>query len=245
MDKTFNDDARFDRLVDGELSADEYRALVASLDDEPAGWRRCALAFLESQAWAGELTGVRKGMTLSDDAIQSPTSMTPDKNVLPARKKTFRLTTILAMAASFLVAFALGIMMPRWFPAGGTSEPTVAEMPREKPAITNVATSDNHIQQPRIQSFKPIGNLQFVVNGPGESSTPIGDVPFYEYPGSADEWLNDQKPALSPEVLQTLEDRGHRIERQIEYVPVLLDDGRQVIVPIERYQIRPAQQRPY
>ena len=51
-----NDDALFDRLVDGELSDFERQRLLASLDDPQGvwrdqGWRRCALAFLEAQTW--------------------------------------------------------------------------------------------------------------------------------------------------------------------------------------------------
>src|SRR5262245_7197050 len=45
-----NDDVLFDRLVDGELSADERRHFLTSLDDRPDGWRRCAIAFLEAQS---------------------------------------------------------------------------------------------------------------------------------------------------------------------------------------------------
>ena len=45
------DDTRFDRLVDDELSEEERRELLGRLDDEPGGWRRCALAFLEAQCW--------------------------------------------------------------------------------------------------------------------------------------------------------------------------------------------------
>ena len=45
-------DARFlDRLVDGGLSGPERRDLLLRLDADPEGWRRCALAFLEDQAW--------------------------------------------------------------------------------------------------------------------------------------------------------------------------------------------------
>ena len=44
-------DTRFDRLVDDELSEEERRELLGRLDDEPGGWRRCALAFLEVQCW--------------------------------------------------------------------------------------------------------------------------------------------------------------------------------------------------
>lgn len=35
------DDSRCDRLVDGELSEEERRELLASLDKEPGGWRHC------------------------------------------------------------------------------------------------------------------------------------------------------------------------------------------------------------
>ena len=35
-----NDDILLDRLVDGELPADERRALLQSLDSRPDGWRR-------------------------------------------------------------------------------------------------------------------------------------------------------------------------------------------------------------
>ena len=243
MNKSFDDDTKFDRLVDGELPADEYRALVTSLDDEPSGWRRCALAFLESQALAGDVSVVRRGMTLGEDdgnvAPAKPVAAAAPSEHKPA---SFRWTTMLAMAASFLLAFALGIAMPRWFPAGGRGQPVI-EMPAAGPAVTAVATGAG--QRPRHESFKPIGNVQLVVDGPGGDSTRVGDVPIYELPGSMDQWLADERPALSPEVLQTLQDRGHRVERQIEYVPLQLEDGTRVIVPIERYQIRPPSKQPY
>ena len=37
--ETHNDDILFDRLVDGELSEAERRALLESLDARPQGWR--------------------------------------------------------------------------------------------------------------------------------------------------------------------------------------------------------------
>ena len=37
------DDTKFDRLVDGELTTDEYREMLTTLDEEPGGWRRCAM----------------------------------------------------------------------------------------------------------------------------------------------------------------------------------------------------------
>ena len=49
-------DAWIDRLVDGELSEADYRAVIAALDRHPAHWRRCAQAFLEAQALRGDLS---------------------------------------------------------------------------------------------------------------------------------------------------------------------------------------------
>jgi hypothetical protein len=46
-----SDDDCFDLLVDGELSEEKRRELLSRLDDEPTGWRRCALAFLQAQSW--------------------------------------------------------------------------------------------------------------------------------------------------------------------------------------------------
>src|SRR5690349_18552203 len=55
-----DDDSRvLDRLVDGELSELERQELLSALDDEPAGWRRCALAFLEAQTWGADLKSFR------------------------------------------------------------------------------------------------------------------------------------------------------------------------------------------
>jgi hypothetical protein len=51
--------ALIDRLVAGELTEVERRELLLSLESEPDGWRRCALAFLEDQAWRTRLFGRR------------------------------------------------------------------------------------------------------------------------------------------------------------------------------------------
>ncbi|HUG89437.1 MAG TPA: hypothetical protein VML55_01300 [Planctomycetaceae bacterium] len=54
-DSMFSPDPRLlDRMVDGELSPKDERALLVQLDDEPAGWRQLALAFVESRTWQRE-----------------------------------------------------------------------------------------------------------------------------------------------------------------------------------------------
>ena len=86
-----------DRLVDGEMLPADQHALLLRLDQEPNGWRQCALTFLESQAWNQSLRPLRKRTT------DSPTLVVPNlthKTWLPWKQ--------LAMAASILLAFALG-----------------------------------------------------------------------------------------------------------------------------------------
>ena len=51
-----------DRLVDGQLSDDEYRKLISELELHQDGWRQCALAFLEHQALEQELSVIAPDM---------------------------------------------------------------------------------------------------------------------------------------------------------------------------------------
>ena len=57
MNAPTNDASQIDLLVDGELPAEARRALLSRLDASPDGWRRCALAFLEAQAWRESFAG--------------------------------------------------------------------------------------------------------------------------------------------------------------------------------------------
>src|SRR5262245_2312386 len=98
--------ARLERLVDGELSPEEYRALVASLDEEPGLWRHCALAFLEAQALRQELGSVRRGLDVCESGLVA-------SDVAPRTSTAWdKLQIRLAVAASFLVAFGLGLAAP-------------------------------------------------------------------------------------------------------------------------------------
>ena len=45
------DDPRIDRLVTGDLTPEERRALIGELESDPQGWQDLATAFLEAQCW--------------------------------------------------------------------------------------------------------------------------------------------------------------------------------------------------
>ncbi len=48
-----------DRLVDNDLSPEEYKAVLLLVEEKPDGWRMLALAFLESQAFENDLSEMR------------------------------------------------------------------------------------------------------------------------------------------------------------------------------------------
>jgi hypothetical protein len=221
----YDDDDRFDRLVDGALAADEYQALLAALDDEPGGWRRCALAFLEAQALGQELTMMRQGTASVLIAATGPRL----KEAAPWKQW-------LAMAASLLAALALGIAIP--------SLGTLGEQP---PASLPIAAVDRS-QQPPAANFaaqpREVGSARLVLSGPGGQSQ-AGELPIYEYAGDPRAWLGSQQSALPASLISELERSGHRIQRQQQYVPVDLEDGRRAVIPVEAVQIMPVSRRAY
>jgi hypothetical protein len=107
------DDHIIDRLVDGELGADERRDLLLALEAQPSGWRRCALAFLEAQAWRHEMRQVVASTMIKEKqtaaaACGEPTVTRSKMERKPHRRLYFSSVASLAIAASLLVAFGLG-----------------------------------------------------------------------------------------------------------------------------------------
>ena len=105
---TTDDALQLDRLVDGELSAEARRAFFARLDASPEGWKRCALAFLEAQAWRESFV---------EAAREAPASATTAV-VRPVRP---RVAPWMARAAVVLAASALGWAAPP-APTGGRAD---------------------------------------------------------------------------------------------------------------------------
>jgi hypothetical protein len=224
-----DDDARFDRLVDGEMSAEEYRALLATLDDEPGGWRRCAFAFLEAQAWRQELTAVR-----SAGLWQSLPGKTANQQAGARSSIDWRL--VLGMAASFLVALALGIGLPNLW---SSARVPVARKPGTHPA---------EVREPAAPASvlpRSVGSARLVFDGPSGATSEAGVLPIYEISGDPNHWLQAGESSVPASLITELERRGHRVERGQQYVPVDLEDGRRAVIPVESIQITPVSRRAY
>jgi hypothetical protein len=226
-----HDDTVFDRLVDGELLAAERRRLLASLDDQPGGWRRCALAFLEAQSWReglGELVHEPSPTQAADEKL----SMAPTES---AREQRRRGVVWLAIAAGLLAAFTLGLRLRSG----------------EKFAGNSMAPTDRSIAQvvPPPESKSPTAQaaadaLTLWVRDDAGKAQPLR-VPLVDA-GTLDQQLGLQfQSGLPSDVRSQLQDRGFQVQSKRRYAPFWLENGRPMIVPVEDTRIVPVSQSVY
>ncbi|MCE5269095.1 MAG: hypothetical protein LLG00_14565 [Planctomycetaceae bacterium] len=228
-----SDDARLDRLVDGELSEKERRELLKSLEEEPGGWRRCALAFLEAQCWkeslgamAREPRGEREGPPPS---MQQPVARAEGRYSVWHR----RIATATAMAASFLVALGLVTSMQR---SRVVEQPGGMDIATVKgPANTSPA---NQLAGGNGESASNPWRL-VTLSTPGDGVSPQRSirVPAMERENVDEAWLRTLPSAIPDDVLRALARTGHEVQQRRELVPVPLQDGRRLVVPVDQVEV--------
>lgn len=225
------DDQRFDLLVDGELPEADRRNLLSTLDDLPGGWRRCALAFLEAQSWKDEMHVVRRE------------SVSPSQAARPTGRSGFpggRWGTLLAVAASFLIALALGLVLDAVWQSDARPAPIhvaveqerpAPEMPEERRPETDLAASAPGA--PDDDRWQLV-TLPVSLGPDGAGSI---QLPAREQEKLDADWPAQFAPTVPDDVLQALERSGHRIRRQRRLMPFDLDDGRRLVVPLEEVEL--------
>jgi hypothetical protein len=206
-------ESQIDRLVDGELNETDRHELLLQLEREPEGWRRCALAFLEAQCWRQEL-GLMARSPENVAAVSSP-AMSAAATV---RTRTPRwrqnLATALSMGACFLIALWLGLSM-RGNGAGGLHGPGGEAVP-----AMAVLPSDE------------------VVTIEGQNGkTENVSIPR-AHRDTFDSSLAKQVPDAIPlDVQQAFQRSGHQVVQQREIVPVPMNNGRRLMVPVDHVEI--------
>ena len=228
LDEFHRDEQRLlDRLVDGELGQEERRELLASLDDEPGAWRRCALAFLEAQTWCWQLS------QLAGEPILAQASSGPV--AVGTSPSTGRTTSFwgkyLAIAAGLIVAFGLGTR----FQAPGTLPPGASSA-----AVAQAAEDDS---DPDV--FESADD--FDSDAPETLTLAAGDEadPFELQVVNASEddqdFMADQVSAIPADFLLELKQAGLEVTSEKRLWPIDLSDGRRLIVPVEQIEIRSSQ----
>ena len=217
-----------ERLVDGELTDEAQRKLLLSMDAQPDAWRRCALAFVEAQTLRRDLRGAVRESNATIEGGESPTVAKPAS----PRFLLYRFQWM-AMAASLIAAFVVGSISRRLsFPAAVDNEPKTVVAMAEGTGDVGYGCNRRKHGGDEHQTYKV--SLQ-MPNGQ------TVDVPVEQATDKdLESLLASQKPALSEVERQMLESAGHQIEQRREVYPMRLDDGRQILVPVDYVQVRDA-----
>lgn len=235
-DGTPLDQETLDRLVDGELSDDDYRDALRRLDGEVGGWRRCALAFLEAQAWSREIqTPVAAPPTKLAETDVAPTVPSPQP-----RKQLGWTAEALALCACALLAFAVGIGV-RDLVTGGSDAPEPF-IDGGQPHLVNKRPLDSQVPQGAASAGLTITpeSLTLVVDG-GETPQEV-TVPVMKLDEQSAPLLSGQHPIAPVGLRELLLRGGGKVLREERLVaPVQLRTGQHVLLPIEQWEIVPSE----
>lgn len=215
---------QLDRLVDGELSAEQREQFLITLEQQD-GWRDCALAFLENQSWRREMKSL-VGLSPTDAAV--PHKTLPPRN---AEKSGSRALGSMALAAGLLIAFSLGwLTRPGDAPveidqqlAGGKVElEAPPELPQAIPGlddhdVVTLLVRDDQGQENRLR------------------------VPLVEWNGN-DQQNNTTVGALPDGLMRKLQRRGMDLRGRRRYAPFYIEQNEQVVpmaVPVDDAYIVP------
>jgi hypothetical protein len=230
-----------DRLVDGELNRDDERQVLLALEAQPEYWRRCALAFVESQTWRGELRGL---------ASEPAGEVATNKAASLVRRSSRVVLQWAALAASVLIAFTLGIAARHIWTGGGeqiaagnagqtnfvtmTEPPTKGGEPKTPDAASGSAPESNNdmdmIPRNTVQVSLPIDD------GQEEQSVTVPVVEANEQ--RLRSLFAGQMPVIPEVALKALQSSGHEVEQRRAFYPVKLQDGRQAVVPMDIVEVR-------
>ncbi len=132
--------------------------------------------------------------------------------------------TTLAIAASFLLAL---VVVHSW--SGGPHSPgtsVVEKAVKELPLPPPAAQTADDLETVTLAAIKSS-------DGPAETVRVRA-----QRRDAFDQALLEQIPdAIPPELQQAFEQSGHRIVQQREIVPIQMNDGRRLLVPVDRIQI--------
>jgi hypothetical protein len=223
-----HDDAAIDRLVAGELDDPERRGLLLALENDPDGWRRCALAFLEDQTWRHAFAHDGTMPSRSEAAIVAPVFSLRGRHWIRRG----------AIAASIIAStFAAG------FAAGGSSRAVprveVAKVDRPK-AVEPKAEEIKAV--PQAEQVREVGSIDLVDGSGGES--PPRRIPILAGPGINERWLREQPPSVPDYVRARWERQGYQVEERRKLVSVTLEDGRRVSIPVDEVELDYVGQHP-
>ncbi len=212
-----------DLLVDGELNDEQERALIARLEETPDGWRRCALTFLESRCWQRGAREVTRPCWELPDA--------PGAGRAAEGWRTRPWTWAVTIAATFLLAFAVGSFLPSSGDRAGPGPPP-------SPAAPALPAGAGLAQVGHASAGAPPGPADDLYRGSLRLVNDAGseiDLPVYDWNQQAVEELLYRYQPLPPHLVRQL--KRHNLRSSRSLVPMQLEDGTRILVPVQEVDI--------
>ncbi len=284
-------DEELDQLVDGELTDAEQRDLLQRLEHSPDGWRRCALAFLEAQAWQREFLRLAAGERQLDGGASRPacwpaqcaTASHASAELTPggrqkgrsdrSRRSAWSRWSVAAVVV--LAAFVLGAATQAWRTRATRSEPVgserlVAERPpsdgeRNRPPQAANLTAKTRADAPAARTDTATavaagGGLPTRSKRHGSTSPRTATavrsarlvwcdsrgrrhvvrVPVVTAEESERFWREQVGSLLPPALARLLLQSGRPVRTERWVIPIPLDKGRQLVVPVEQVEVESA-----
>ena len=192
-----------DRLVDGESDEGERRNLLRRLDDEPNGWRRLALAFLEAQAWKESFAAESDGP--GETVVRESTRCALGDGYATISKSTRRFgwSSGFAVAVGVLLAFGIGLRVGA----------------RDQDGVGARLAHDPSNPAPAPRSVEPSESEKGLVDGVADAAAeeaPLIASWYLNVPEDADDAANFEMVQLAASeygdfVRRQLKERGYRI----------------------------------
>jgi len=231
MNDDLLNDETLDRLVDGEMSADDRRQMIAALEARPDGWRRCALAFLEAQSWRGDMRRLVIDATRGGEAAVVPASRIAGERDAGKASRWSRLNAALAVAASLMLAFGLGSQV-RW-PGGvtGGDDNSIALAPPSLPEAARPDGDDDAVT--------------LVLNDSRGAEHRV-EVPLVEGRRLGEDFAEAPQWSASPDLQRSLGEKGLGIHARRRYAPLYFEQQNQIVpmvVPVDDAVVTPVKRK--
>jgi hypothetical protein len=224
---------QIDRLVDGELSRDERRAVLMALDHERDGWRQLALAFLESQALRDSLSGRSKATT-------APISVAPIGVTRPVIQSRWSSSSILAVVASAALMFGLGRLSTSSMQQASHETVTSAPATYQPSTTSPVEDAQSELVADAGSSVQQQQTLRLELGDGQGGPTQAVEVPMVESTGIRPEDLLAGPSVVPDSVQRALLRSGKRVYEQRQLYEVTLEDGRHGVMPVSNVVVENA-----
>jgi hypothetical protein len=230
------------KIVDGELAPDMLAITLRQFDSEPTHWRSLALAMLEEQQWAKQIADMQAAKSGIASPSNSANANSANGGERPAMARLTAVQPLVSSASGFVerrqqpiwmgalaasLLIGIGFYSGAWL-TGGKAPSNTLGLPSQA-----VAT-----QPPRpLKSRSGINDgMKMVVTGPNAETA---EIPIYDLEEIDHSELWAKEDLELARLKKELRRKGYQLEVQPEYFTSKLNDGRQLIVPVNNVNLKP------